>query len=358
MFTSSKDLNDLYQLFSILHQYVGAGINPEEGIALYAKDENLRPSVQRVLDGVLHDLHNGNDLALAMSKHPRFFPNYIVEMMRVNNRTGQAEAIYESIEQNLEQEIDLRRNISSDVWPIMIMLVALIISFCIATFVILPMMSEMLKDLNVPMPAYSKLFLDFADFAQNYWYVFLMAAAAGGVAYVFIRTQNPELYARILLRLPLYGNLVYQRIQYQFARTFGICIEAGIETSRALQFTAMATDNILMRNMLNDAVNYINRSGNDLVTALKRANVEKVMDPSYYTMLKAAENGNMDQILANRASFFKKQLLLVSKTFGTKFQTMVITPGFILLISVFISVYVPLFNLMGNIGALGGAGIK
>ena len=54
----------------------------------------------------------------------------------------------------------------------------------------------------------------------------------------------------------------------------------------------------------------------------------------------------------------KKQLLMVSKTFGTKFSTMIITPGFILLIAVFISVYLPIFDLMGNIGAMGGAGIK
>ena len=353
-----NNLNDLYQLFSILHQYVGAGVNPEEGIALYAKDESLRPNVRKVLDSVLHDLHNGNDLALAMSKHPKFFPNYIVEMMRVNSRTGQAGAIYESIEQNLEQEIDLRRSVSSDVWPIMIMLLALFAGFGIATFVILPMMSGMLKDMGVEMPAYSKFFLDFADAAQNYWYVFLIAALAAAGTYLFIKTQRPVLYAKILLHLPLYGALVYQRLQYQFARTFGLCVEAGVETTHALKFTAMAVNNILMKNTLDEAVNIINRSGTDLVTALKKANTEGVIDPSYYTMLKAAEKGNMDQILANRAVYFKKQLLEVSKTFGTKLSTMIITPGFILLIAVFVSVYMPIFDLMGNIGSMGGTGIK
>jgi len=358
MFFHGSNLNDLYQLFSILHQYVGAGVNPEEGIALYAKDESLRPSVRKVLASVLHDLHNGNDLALAMSKHPKFFPSYIVEMMRVNSRTGQANAIYESIEQNLEQEIDLRRSVSSDVWPIMIMLLALIIGFGIATFVILPMMSGMLKDMGVEMPTYSMFFLNFADAAQNYWYLFLLAVAGIVGAYLYVRNLQPLLYARIMLRLPLYGNLIYQRVQYQFARTFGLCIEAGVETTHALQFTAMAVNNLILQNTLLEAVNTINRSGTDLVTALKKANTEGIIDPSYYTMLKAAEKGNMDQILANRAVYFKKQLLEVSKTFGTKLQTLIITPGFIILISVFISVYMPIFNLMGNIGAMGGAGIK
>lgn len=358
MFFHGSNLNDLYQLFSILHQYVGAGVNPEEGIALYAKDDNLRPSVRQVLDSVLHDLHNGNDLALAMSKHPNFFPNYIVEMMRVNSRTGQANAIYESIEQSLEQEIDLRRSLGSDVWPIMIMFLALIVGFGIATFVILPTMGGMLKDMGVAMPAYSQFFLNVADVAKNYWYLFFIAFGIFAMAYVFIRTQRQELYARIMLHLPLYGELVYQRLQYQFAHTFGLCIEAGVETTHALQFTAMAANNILMKNTLEEAVNIINRSGLDLVAALKKANKDGIIDPSYYTMLKAAEKGNMDQILANRAEYFKKQLLMVSKTFGTKFSTMIITPGFILLIAVFISVYLPIFDLMGNIGAMGGAGIK
>lgn len=351
---SNKNLNDLYQLFSILHQYVSAGVNPEEGIALYAKDESLRPKMRKVLDGVLHDLKNGNDLAVAMSKHPSFFPNYIVEMMRVNTKTGQADAIYESVEQSLEEEIDLRRSIGSEVWPILVLLVALLIGYCVAVFFILPTMSNMLSDLHVEMPLISRFFLDVSATLQVYWFIpagFFLAIVA---AILYIRARQPELFAKMILHLPFYKEIVYYRLQYQFSHILGLCVEAGVETTHALQYTAMAVDNILMQNMLQRTVTLINRSGTELVTALKKNNQDQILDVSFYTMLKAAEAGNMDRILENRAKYFKKQLVIVSKMFGAKLSASIITPGFVVLIVIFVACYLPVFSLMTSFTSKGG----
>ena len=352
--TNGNQVKDLFQLFSILHQYVSAGVNPVDGIALYAK--NSRPSVKVILEDVLQNVRNGSDLPSAMEKHSDFFPTFITQMMRVNDKTGQADSIYESIEQTLEQEIDLRRNVGSEMIPIAVLFLALIVAFCVAVFFVIPMMGEMLKDMGVQLPLLTRFFLGVANFAVNYWFLILFAVVALIVGYFHIKINNPRLYAKILLKLPFYNLIAFNQIQYRFARIFGLCIEAGIETSKALEYTASAADNILLKDLLNNANNNINKTGADLVMAIKKANDDNVLDASFYTMLEAGKNGNMDRILAKRAIFFKKQLLAVSKTFGTKLSLTLITPGFVLLIAVFLSVYMPVFSLMGNIATQGGIG--
>ena len=352
--TSSSQTKDLFQLFSILHQYVSAGVNPIDGIALYA--QNSRSSVKAILEDVLVSVRNGSDLPSAMEKHPDFFPTFITQMLRVNDKTGQGDSIYESIEQTLEQEIDLRRNVGSEMIPIMVLFIALIAAFCVAVFFVIPMMGEMLKDMGVELPLLTRFFIGVADFAVNYWFLVLVGAGALVLGYLHIRINKPRLYAKILLRLPFYKLIVFNQIQYRFARIFGLCIEAGIETSKALEYTASAADNILLKDLLLQANNSINRTGADLVAAIKKANTDDVLDASFYTMLEAGKSGNMEHILAKCATYFKKQLLAVSKTFGTKLSLTLITPGFVLLIAVFLSVYMPVFSLMGKIGTQGGIG--
>ena len=352
---SGKNLNDLYQLFSILHQYSNAGVNAAEGIALYAKE--ARPKVKGVLDGVLKDLRNGSDLPDAMAKRPNFFPAFIVEMMKVNDKTGQAESIYESIEQTLEEEMDLRRSVGSEMMPIAVMIIGLIIAFCVAVFVVIPMMGDMLADVNVELPAITKFVVGIADFALAYWYAIGLGALAvvGGIQY--IRYFKPDIFAKAILKIPFYGVIVYYRLQHRFSKVFGLCLEAGIETSRALQYAATASDNVLMKNALDSAVQSINRSGTPLVDAIKKVNGDGIIDSSFYAMLAAGQQGNMDRILRNRAAYFKKQLLTVSKTFGTKVSTTIMTPAFFALIGILLSVYMPVFTVMGKMsGGRGGMG--
>lgn len=350
-----NNIKDLYQLFSILHQYSNAGVNAAEGIALYAKE--ARPKVKNVLEGVLKDLRNGSDLPEAMAKRPEFFPAFIVEMMKVNDKTGQAESIYESIELTLEEEMDLRRSVSSEMMPIVVMIVGLIIAFCVAVFVVIPMMGDMLADVNVELPAITKFVVSIADFSLGYWPVIALVVALliGGVQY--IRLFKPAIFAKAILKMPFYGVIVYYRLQHRFAKVFGLCLEAGIETSRALQYAAIASDNVLMKNALEAAVQTINRSGTPLVDAIKKVNGDGVIDSSFYAMLAAGQQGNMDRILRNRATYFKKQLLSVSKTFGTKVSTTIMTPAFFALIGILLSVYMPVFEVMGKMSSgRGGMG--
>lgn len=351
---TGKNLKDLYQLFSILHQYSSAGVNVADGISLYAQE--CRPKMKKMLEGVLHDLRNGSDLPGAMARRPELFPPFIVEMMRVNDQTGQAGSIYESIEQTLEEEMDLRRNVGSEMIPIVVLFVALIIAFCVATFVVIPMMGEMLSDMHVKLPLLTRFFIGLSDILLEYWYAVLLGAGAAIGGILYLRSARPELFAKAVLRMPFYGIIVYYRLQHRFARIFGICIEAGIETSHALQFAATAADNVLMKNALEQAVQAISRSGASLTQAIKKANGDGIIDPSFYAMLEAGQQGNMDKILENRAGYFKKQLLAVSKTFGTKVSLSLMTPGFILLMGILLSVYMPVFELMGSISGRGGMG--
>lgn len=353
---SNKDLNDLYQLFLVIEQNNSIGINIIDTLEAYKKDENVRSHVKTILDGVLKSLHSGDRVSGAFGKYPEFFPSYIVEMMRVNESTGQSYDIYSQITEHLEKEQDLRRNIGSEMYIILLMVFSMLVAFSISFFKLIPAIAGMSKDLNTELPVITKVFMQIGTFMLDYWWMEAIGLILVIAGVIYIRLYHPIAFAKALLNIPLYHDILYNDLQYRFAKIFSVCVAAGLNTVSALELAASASDNILVSETVKSAIKYINRSGMDLVSALKKANIYNVIDHSYYQMIEAGSRGNMSQVINRRAIFFQKELISKSKNFSTKVSTMIIVPGFIGLITILGVAAFPIINIMSNI-TKGGFGM-
>ena len=351
---SNKDLNDLYQLFLVIEQNNSIGINIIDTLESYKKDEGIRSKTRNILEGV-KSLHAGDKVSVAFSKYPEFFPSYIVEMMKVNESTGQSYEIYTQITEHLEKEQDLRRNIGSEMYIIVLMIISMVLAFSICFFKLIPTIAGMSKDLNTELPAITKLFMQISTLMLDYWWLEVIGAILIVAGILYIKLYYPITFAKTVLGLPIYHDILYNDLQFRFAKIFSICVAAGLNTISALELAATASDNILVSETIKSAIKYINRSGMDLVTALKKANIYNVIDKSYYQVIEAGSRGNMSYVINRRASFFQKELLSKSKNFSTKVSTLIIVPGFIGLITILGVAAYPILNLMTNItrGGLG-----
>ena len=350
---SKKNLNDLYQIFIIIEQNTMAGLNVLDALKLYAK--NSRPYVKQVLDSVQHDLETGIRLPDAFAKHPKLFPSYIVEMMKVSEGTGQAEEVYKEIVRSLEQEVDLRRNIGSQMGQAVFLLILLAITVGIVIFVVLPSMGKFMSSLDMQLPFYTKVMIDAGIFAESYWFVVLPVIAAAVIALICFFRANPEQWARLQLKMPVYRPLAFYALQYRFCLVLALCKNAGLDTIRALEFTASGSDNILMDNLIIRALKEIRRTGGSFTQILRKMDVEKILDESIYMFLEAGEKSDMGEMMFTRAAFYKKQLTIESQMFNTKLSNILLTPIVVVLGLIMFAVLSPLFNMMGQITS-GGIG--
>lgn len=349
---SRKNLNDIYQIFIIIEQNTMAGVNVLDALKLYAK--NSRPAIQEILSSVQHDLENGIRLPDAFAKHPKLFPNYVVEMMKVSEGTGQAEEVYKEIVRSLEQEVDLRRNIGSQTGQAVFLLILLAITIGIVLFVVLPSMGSFMTSLNMQMPFYTRAMINVGIFAENYWWLLLSAAAAFVFGLTAFFKQNPAAWAKLQLKMPLYSPLAFYALQYRFCLILALCKNAGLDTVRALEFTASGVDNVLAAGFINKALKDIKRTGGDFTQMLKKNDADKLLDESVYMFLEAGEKSDIGEMMFTRAAFYKKQLITESQMFNTKLSNMLLTPVFAILGLIMFSVLSPLFSMMGQIG--GGLG--
>ena len=353
-----KDIDDLYQFFIAVEQDQVVNIGIIDTIAEYVgrKDSNLRPATRNALTAVLKDIQAGNKVSDAFSRQPAFFPKWIIEMQRVNESTGQAAEIYGNILTTLEHEQDLRRNVGKEVFSVAIVIFALIIGFLGAFFIIMPAISDMFADLKIDPPWITRFFLSISGWMMDYWWLelFLLGALVFGLLY--LRVYYPIQFTQGVLRLPLYGEILYTELQLRFAQILAVCISGGIHLEQSMELTGMASDNILMQTTIRRALLETRRLGTNIVDALEKANVYHVLDVSFYRMLTVGMKGNLSYVMNKRAAFYTKELLAKSETFGTKLSSVVIIPGFILLLFIAAASAYPLLTLMTNFSN-GGVGM-
>jgi type IV pilus assembly protein PilC len=352
---SSQNLDDLNQIFLIMQQYSATRINIMDALELYEKSCK-RLKVKKILESVRHDVGNGMKLPDAFDKHPKFFPKYIVEMMRVNEGTGQAAGVYAGIVKSLEQEIDLRRNVGSQLTQLIYIGVLLMITIGLVVFVVLPCMGNMMMSLNMDVPIYTQILIGAGNAALTYWWAFVILAVGIVTGALFFKKYYPEQFALFIMHVPLYNKIVYYRLQYRFAMVFGLCKDAGLDTITALKYTQDASDNALMYELLEKALMDLRRFGDSLTVALQKANKHKIMDDSYFLILQAGEKSDMAALMNMRSRFYQKELIVKSQEFSNKLNNFIITPVYALLALIVVVVWGPMFNMMFQMSS-GGMGM-
>lgn len=344
---SKKDLNDLYQIFIVIQQNALSGISITDALDMYG-ETTPRPKIKRILKEVRTDMERGTKMADAFAKHPDLFPDYIVEMMKVNEGTGQSADIYNDIVKTLEQQIDLRRNIGSQMGQMVFLGILLVLTIGIVIFLVLPSMGKLMMGTGMQVPWYTQILIDFGNFAQSYWWAALIVLAGIIFAARLGAKHNPRGLARLKLHIPLYKNIFYNTAQYRFALIFGLCKNAGLDSIRSLEFTRNSCGNILMSDLIGQAMRDIDRYGSSLVMTFQKHNGSNILDKSFYMFLKAGEKGNMGQMMEIRADFYKKQLIVASQQFSQDMQNLILAPTFGLLALILLSVLAPLFSMMSS----------
>ena len=355
MLNSNKPtMKDLYRFFKVIQRYNSANITINESVPMFA-EEVKKPSLKKIMESLIRDLRNGMDFPNALSKHPGFFPAFIIEMMKVGEASGQNTGIMDEIVFFLEQEIDVKREVDSALWTPKAFLVGMFIAFLLGIFLVIPKMGELLSDTHIELPLITQLVVGIGNLAQSFWWLFILLGIAIVAGYRYIKNEYPEQIDLFKLRIPFFKVITYNQIQYRFAKIFGLCVQAKLDTTRALQYTAMAADNLVVKNTLKKAATDIERSGMSLADAIKKADIYHIINPAFYIMLRVGvSTSDIGNIMLKEADNYRKDMLVASKLIGDKVGLSVTIPGYVALIILFASIEFPVMTMMQNLNSMGG----
>lgn len=346
---NKADVNqgDICQMFNALLIYSNSGVSIVDSLQYYNK-HCRQESVNRLIDDLITSIHNGKRFSDALRKHI-IFKKFIVELIAVGEQSGQINEVLKEIVFYLEQEIDLKRDIKSSLFPVKFFLAGLFIAISIAIFLVIPKMGEILHDLHADLPLITKIVVGICNGIVNFWFLELIAIAISFCIYKFIKQNHPEKIDKIILKIPFYGDFYYAILQYRLTKILALTLNAGIAIQNGIKYTASAVDHIPLRNiLLNSSRHMLN--GVSPADAMERANKEgNLIAEDIFMMMKVGqESGNLGKILNTIAVDNRKKIVDKGKNIGSKIGSSIIIPGMVLIMVVMASVYAPLLSMAYN----------
>jgi general secretion pathway protein F len=227
-----------------------------------------------VLEALRDVVRNGGSLAEAMAQQQRSFPPLYVGLIRAGEAGGTLAATLDHVATMLERQQDLAATLQSAMVYPMVLLVAAIGSIALLLTEVLPQFVPLFQQSGTALPRPTRILMAIGDFVSNDGiYVLLALAASLWLLRQALRVPGTRLVAeRLVLYLPIAGNIVREVLSARLTRTLGTLLLNGVPLIAALGITRDALGNLAAEAAVDGAIQSV-KSGAGLAAPLERAGI-------------------------------------------------------------------------------------
>ncbi|MFL6574824.1 MAG: type II secretion system F family protein [Burkholderiales bacterium] len=334
-------------LFSIeLRSLLEAGLNLVEALQTLAEKE---PAGERaeVLSGMLAAINRGEPFSQAVASFPQHFSPLYVATIKASERTGDVkEALSRYIAYQEELERVKKKVVSASIYPAILTIVgALVLTFLM--FYVVPRFAQVYEDMAHTLPFFSQLLLNFGSFVGKHSMALVggLLAVGGASAWMLSRPAVRTALCERLWRLPALGSRMKVYQLARLYRTAGMLMRAGIPAVRALEMVEGLLASHL-RPELRKARALIEQ-GHAMSAALGAARLATPV--ATRMMLVGERSGDMGRMLGEIARFHDDEVARFVDWFTRAFEPVLMTVLGLAVGLVVVLMYMPIFELAGNI---------
>jgi len=293
---------------------------------------------------VKDDLESGSTFADALHKHPRIFDDLYTNMVAAGEVAGILDTILARLSAYMEKAVKLKSKIKGAlIYPCIIVLVAFLVTAVLLIWVI-PVFAELFRGVGQELPLPTQITMMMSDFARAYALHMLgvVIALAVGIRSAYRTQRGRVAIDRLLLRAPIFGNLIRKASIARVTRTLGTLVSAGVPILDALAITARTAGNKIVEQALFTARSSI-RNGNTIAEPLAES---KVFPPMVCQMISVGETtGTLDSMLQKIAEFYEDEVDNAVANLMALMEPLVILYIGVVIGGLVIAMYLPIFKL-------------
>lgn len=345
----TKDLILFTRQFSTM---ISAGLPLIQGLEiLTSQAEN--PTFKKILTQVKSDVEGGASFADALKKHPKVFDNLFTNLVAAGELGGVLDTILQRLAAYIEKNARLVSKVKGAmVYPSVIGVIAVVVIIVMLVFVI-PVFAEMFSSFGGELPGLTQAVVDISDFLRANWWIILVIFIALGFAFKkFKDTDRGEyLVDKLMLKIPVIGDLLRKVAVAKFTRTLGTMISSGVPILDGLDIVAKTAGNRLVE----DAINATRASISEGKSISEPMMQSGVFPPMVCQMVAVGEStGALDTMLSKIADFYEEEVDQAVETLTTLIEPVMMvflggTVGTMLA-----AMYLPIFKIAGAVEGAGG----
>ncbi len=336
-------LNDLLLFSRQMFTLSKAGVPLIQGLKNVAgstRNATLAQAIERVVEA----LESGRGLAVGLALSPAVFPPMYVSIIRVGESSGALDKAFQQMADYLELEREFRARMKAALrYPIMV-IIAMAVAVAIIMVWVVPVFAGFFAAQEAVLPLPTRIIMATSEFAVSWWWLILIAVAAGLIAFRrWIRTDSGRyLWDRTKLRLPAIGNILFQGTMARFARSFAMTYRSGVPLVQGLTLVSKAVEN-----------EYVGQAVADMRTGIERgesvsrtAHATGLFTPLVLQMISVGEEtGEVDQMLQETAEFYEREVDYDLRNLSAAIEPILLVFLAVMVLILALGVFLPMWDL-------------
>jgi type IV pilus assembly protein PilC len=274
-----------------------------------------------------------------------YFDALYCNLVEAGESGGILEQLLDRLAMYQEKTMALKQKIKSALtYPIAVLVVAFIV-LCVIMIFVIPAFKQVFTSFGADLPAPTLIVMGMSEFFVHYWW--LIFGILGGGGYFFFESwkrseKMQKAMDRLLLRIPVFGDLINKSIIARWTRTLSTMFAAGVPLVEALDSVGGASGNAVYV----EATEQIQRdvsTGSALTTAMQSANVFPTMVLQMASI--GEESGSLDHMLGKAAEFYETEVDEMVKSLSSLMEPFIIVILGVLIGGIVVSMYLPIFKL-------------
>jgi type IV pilus assembly protein PilC len=324
-----------------------AGVPLLQAFDIVGKGHN-NPAVAKLLGDIKADVETGSSLSTSFRKYPLYFDNLFCNLVGAGEQAGILDTLLDRLATYKEKIQAIKSKIKSALtYPISIIVVAFVIVAIIMIFVI-PAFKELFSSFGADLPLPTLIVMAISEFFVTWWWA-IFGSIGGGIWFFFYTWKRSEKMQstmdRLMLKLPIVGEIIRKATIARFARTLSTMFSAGVPLVEALDSVAGAAGNRVYFDATKRIQSEIS-TGTSLTVAMQNSNVF----PNMVLQMTAIgeESGALDSMLSKVADFFEGEVDDAVASMSSLMEPVIMVFLGTIIGGLVVAMYLPIFK-MGQV---------
>ncbi|MEQ8663137.1 MAG: type II secretion system F family protein, partial [Gammaproteobacteria bacterium] len=305
-------------------------------------------AMQDLIMAIKSDVEAGGSLNEALGKHPRQFNELYINLVTAGEQAGILEDILHKLATYMEKTEALKSKIKGAMfYPIAVVVVAFVIT-CILMIFVIPQFQDLFAGFGADLPALTQIVIDMSKWFQAYWYVLIGGIIATVVGIVMLMRRSvrfAHFVDRLLLKIPVLGDILNKSAIARFARTLSTMFAAGTPLVEAMTSVAGACGNIVYYEATMKMRDEI-ATGTQVQAAMRDSGVFPNMVIQMVAI--GEESGALDQMLAKVADWYEQEVDDAVDSLTSLLEPIIMAVLGVLIGGLVVAMYLPIFK-MGQV---------
>ena len=304
--------------------------------------------MRKLILAVKADVESGTSLHEALAKHPLYFDDLYVNLVRAGEQAGALDTLLDKIATYKEKSEATKKKVKKALfYPAAVLIVAFVVTLILMIYVI-PEFQGLFKGFGANLPAFTMFVINISNAVrhQGVWIAIVIGIGVWIFRHFYKRSRKlRETIDRLSLKVPIIGPILNKAAIARYARTLSTMFAAGVPLVEALESVAGACGNIVYE----DAVL---KMRDEVATGqrLQRATDAPNVFPNMVVQMIAVgeEAGSLDEMAGKVAVFYEAEVDNAVDSMSSLLEPLIMVILGVIVGGLVIAMYLPIFQL-GNV---------